>query len=183
MHRGSPADGGRGGLRQAQEPDLAGPDQFAHRSHGVLDGHLGINPVLVVQVNDIHAEALQAGVAAGADVFGPAVHAQELALGIADVAELRGEDHLVATALDRPAHQTLVLAAAVHVGGVEEVQPQVEGAVDGGDGFPVIAGAVELRHAHAAEAQRGDRRAVPSEFSLFHRFPFHALRLTISTLL
>jgi len=50
--------------------------------------------------------------------------------------------------------QALVFAAAVHVRHVEESHPKTDRAVDRGDGFLVIARAVELRHPHAPESER-----------------------------
>src|SRR6185437_2721525 len=44
----------------------------------------------------------------------------------------------------------------VHVGGVQEGDAEVEGAVDGVDAGLLIGGAVELRHPHAAQAELGD---------------------------
>ena len=75
---------------------------------------------------------------------------------VADVAELGGEHDLVAAVLDRPADELLVGERAVHVGGVEEVDAEVEGAVDRGDRLGVVAAGVEVGHAHAAESEGGD---------------------------
>ena len=47
------------------------------------------------------------------------------------VTELGGNDHLVAHGLQRLAYQVLVLAVAVHFGGVEERNVQVHRFVDG----------------------------------------------------
>ena len=78
----------------------------------------------------------------------------QLPSSLAHVAELGGEDDLVAAAGDRPADQLLVGERAVHVGGVEEGDAELERAVDRRDRLGLVAGAVELRHAHAAEAER-----------------------------
>ena len=71
-------------------------------------------------------------------------------------AELGGEHDLVAAVGDGAADQLLVGAAAVHVGGVEKVDAELERAVDGGDRFRLAAAHVEVGHAHAAEPERGD---------------------------
>src|SRR5207247_775005 len=63
----------------------------------------------------------------------------------------------------RAPDQLLVGVGAVHVGRVEEVDAQVERAVDGRDRLAVVVRAVELRHAHAAEADGGDGGAEASE--------------------
>jgi len=78
MHFGGAAEGGGRRLGKAQPANFAGADQLTHRADGFLDGHLRIHAVLVVEVNDLDGEALQAGVAALADVFGPAIDAEKL---------------------------------------------------------------------------------------------------------
>ncbi len=50
------------------------------------------------------------------------------------------------------AHQALVVADAVHVGGVEEVAAELDRPFQGRERLLVVAPGVELRHAHAAEA-------------------------------
>ena len=104
----------------------------------------------------LDAEALQGGVAGGADVRRAAVDAEPGAVGQALVAELGGELDLVAAPGDGRADQALVGERAVHVGGVEERDAEVEGAVDGRDAGRLVGGAVELGHAHAAEAEGRD---------------------------
>ena len=75
------------------------------------------------------------------------------AVGVALVAELGRDDDLVAAAGDRLPDQTLVGERPVHVGGVEESAARVEGVLDDVDRLGVVGVAVELAHAHAAEAE------------------------------
>src|SRR5690606_27489087 len=77
-----------------------------------------------------------------------------------DIAELGGQLHLLAPTRDRAADQLFVGERAVHVGGVEEGDAQVEGAANGVDTGRLVSGAVELRHTHAAEAEGGDGQGV-----------------------
>jgi hypothetical protein len=151
---------------------LAGANQFAHRPDGFLDGHLRVNPMLVVEINFIDAQPAQAGVATRADVFGPAVHAEKIAALVAHVAKFRGQDHLGAAVFDGAPDQPLVFAATVHVRRVEQGHPEIQRAVDGGDGFLVIARAVKFRHAHAPEPERRDGQSLFSKLSLFHVISF-----------
>jgi hypothetical protein len=51
------------------------------------------------------------------------------------IAELRGHDDLVAASADRFPHQLFVRVRTVHVGCIEEVDAQVERALDRGDGL------------------------------------------------
>ena len=89
-------------------------------------------------------------------------------VGVAHDAELGGEHHLVAPAGDRAADELLVRVRAVDVGRVEQRHAELERAVDGGDRLFVVARAVELGHAHAAEAERGDRQALRSQPAFLH---------------
>src|SRR5207253_8982211 len=84
----------------------------------------------------------------------------------AHVAELGGEEDLVAAVLDCPAHQLLIPADAVHVGGVQEGHSAVECVVDRRDRFIVAARAIEFAHAHAAEADRRDFGTILAEAAL-----------------
>jgi hypothetical protein len=88
--------------------DLAGGDEPGHGSHGLLDGHGAVHAVLVVEVDVVHAQALEGGVAGGADVVRPTVDADPAPVGETLVAELRGELDLVAAAGHGPAHELLV---------------------------------------------------------------------------
>ena len=76
-----------------------------------------------------------------------------LATGVRDHAELGGEHDLVAAALDGPADEFLVDVRAVDLGGVDECHPEVEGAVDGADGFGVVASGAGVGEGHAHGAQ------------------------------
>ena len=50
--------------------DLTGLYQVCHRTHGILDRHLLIDAMLIVQVNDIDLEPLEAGIASPHDIVG-----------------------------------------------------------------------------------------------------------------
>jgi hypothetical protein len=116
--------------------------------------------VLVVEVDVVGPEAPQRGVAGLADVGGVAPHPTAAGLvGVEVDAELGGEDDLVAVRGERLADQLLVVAEAVHVGGVEERDAEREGPGDGGDRLVGVGGAVGEAHAHTAEALGGDGRA------------------------
>jgi hypothetical protein len=53
------ADGAGGGLGHAEVPDLAGRDELGDGAGDVLDRHVRVHPVLVVQVDHVGAEAAQ----------------------------------------------------------------------------------------------------------------------------
>jgi hypothetical protein len=72
-------------------------------------------------------------------------------------------------ALDRAADEDLVRERPVELGGVDEVDAQLEGALDGLDALALIGGAVERGHPHAAEADRGHLEV--SKVALIHVRP------------
>ena len=73
---------------------FAGSDQLGHRAHGLLDRHVRVDAVLVVQVDGIDAQPLEAGVAARVHVFGATVDAALRGSRIAKDAELGGDKRL-----------------------------------------------------------------------------------------
>src|SRR2546422_5572915 len=108
MDRVRAADRLRARFAQPDEPDLAGVDKLAHRPDGFLDRSLGIDAVLVVEIDVVDTEAAQRRVARCFEVFGPAAdRALHRILRIADDSELRSERDLGAPAGDRPAYELL----------------------------------------------------------------------------
>src|SRR5258706_946780 len=154
-------------LRQAELAHFALLEQALHRAHRVLDRRIRVDTVLVVEVDDVDAQALQARLASLHHVIGLAVHAL-LALGVLGLAELGADDHALAAALERFAEQRLVVAPAVHVGGVEEVDALVERVVDDADRFLVVGVAVDARHRHQAQADRRYLEGALAQRSHFH---------------
>ena len=59
LHGVSAADRLRAGFRQAEVLDLALSNQFLHRSSYVFDGHLRVNAVLIVEIDDVGLQALE----------------------------------------------------------------------------------------------------------------------------
>ena len=123
-----------------EEADLAGVDELGHRAHRLLDRDVGIDAVLVVEVDVVDAQPAQRGVAGPDHVVRAAVDpARGRVLGVAHDPELGGQHHLVAPVGDGLAHQLLVGVRAVDVGGVQERHPEVEGLADGGDRLGLVA--------------------------------------------
>ena len=87
-------------------------------------------------------------------------------LGVAQGAELDADrDRVAVLAFERLADEELVVAHAVEVAGVDERDAGVERGVDGRDRLRAVGGAVEVRHAHGAEAEGGDGGAGGSELT------------------
>jgi hypothetical protein len=163
------ADGVRGGLADADVAHLARSDQLAEGTEGLLDGCVGVDAVLVVEVDDVDAQPLERAVDGLADVLRTAVVAAGAhAVVVELVAELGGQHDLVAALGQHAGEQPLVGQGAVDVGGVEEGDAQVEGAVQRGGRLGVVEGAVPGAHAHAAQALGGDGEALCSECAGVH---------------
>lgn len=133
---------------------LALADQPGHRAHRVLDRRVGVDAVLIVEVDRLDAEPSQARLAGGADVIRAPAHALEGAVLAANVAELGGENHRVAAIADRTPDQLLVTAYPVHVGGVQKRHAEIDRALNGRDRLGFVGLPIEFGHAHATEAQR-----------------------------
>src|SRR6202167_2075007 len=83
-------------------------------------------------------------------------------------AKFCGEHNLVALAFDRAADKFFVFVRSINVRSIEKVDAEFESAANGGDGFVVIASAVKLRHAHAAQAGDGDFETAAPKFAKLH---------------
>src|SRR6266481_5838915 len=109
--------------------------------------------MLIVEVDRVDAQSLERSFTRLADVLGSTVDtALARIFRIAHVAELGCDDNAIALSLDRSADQLFVLEWSIHVSGVEHVDAELERAMDGRDGFLLVAWPVKLRHAHAAKA-------------------------------
>src|SRR3954471_8247966 len=99
MHLGRPPDGLSASLGEPEVADLALLHELGHRADRLLDRRLGVDAVLVVEVDRVDAEALERRLARLAHVVGIAADAQELAVLPADVAELRRDERALAAPL------------------------------------------------------------------------------------
>src|ERR1700739_3062567 len=137
-------------LTESQRTDLAGGDQFGHRPDSVFDGDTRIEPVTVVEVDDVGAQSTKARLARRGDILGTPVQHDPVA-GIVDLgAELRCQDHLVAEGMYRGTDQLLIVAktadvrrrgdvsGTVHIGSVQEVDAEIDRRSDRIDGLTVI---------------------------------------------
>ncbi|MNR10705.1 hypothetical protein D3C85_1269690 [compost metagenome] len=161
------ADRGRRRFRQAEEAHLALLHQFGHRPDRLLDRRIGVDAVLIIEVDVIDAEAAQAALDRAAHIGGRAVgHSRAVRLAVDP--ELGGDESLVATPLQRLAHQDFIGVGAVHLGRVEQGDAQVECAVDHRNGLGLVGAAVKGAHAHAAQTDGRDLRAVTAQLAHLH---------------
>ncbi len=133
-------------------PGLALGDQVAHGSGDVLDRHVGIDPVLVQEVDRLDAQALQRAIHGPANMLRAAADPMVLArLGIDVEAELGGDHHRVADRAERFADHLLVGEGPVDLRRVEEGHPALHGGADQGDTLVLGQfGRVAEADAHAA---------------------------------
>ena len=125
--------------------------------------------MLVIQVDGFNAEALQAGIARCAHIFGPAVDAARGRIGfVANDSEFRGEKNLGAQCANGHTDQYFIVAVAIDIRGIEKGDAEFDGAVNRRDGLLVVARSIEFGHSHAAETHRRSKRAVFSKLTLWH---------------
>jgi hypothetical protein len=150
---------------------LAVADQLLHRARYVLDRHVGIDAMLVEEVDDIGPEPLQRSVGDLADVSGPAIQADLLAgFGIDLEAELGGDRDLLAERRKRLADHLFVGERSIDLRGIEEGHAALDRRADQSDALlPVEGGAVTKVDPHASEADRGNFESAFSKLACLHR--------------
>ena len=158
------------GFGQAEVGDLAGVDEFLDGSGDILDRHVGIDPMLVEQVDTVGVEPTQGVLDGGADVVGPAVQAGG-AVAVEGESELGGDHHVVADVGQSLADELLVGERPVDLGSVEEGDAELDRLADDGDAVLLVeVQAVGMAEAHAAEADGGDLQV--ADVPLVHDRPF-----------
>src|SRR5438874_646219 len=127
--------------------------------------------MLIVEIDSVDAESLQRSFAGLSYVLRLAVHSKKCAgLRIAHVSELGGDDDLIAPSLDCAPDQLFVGVRAVYVGGIEQVDPQLDSAVDGGNRLLVVARSIKIGHSHAAKSDRRGMQALRAESAGLGRY-------------
>src|SRR5713101_9393580 len=120
--------------------------------------------MLVVKIDNFHVKPAQTSFACFTHVIGfPADPAKLRLFWIAQNSKLRRNHNLFATTFERAAEQFFIGMRPIHVGGVEECDAELKRAMDCRDRFLVVASAVKIGHAHAAESQGGNYRAAASK--------------------
>ena len=114
---------------EADVARLALAHHVAQRLHGLLDRRAAVVAMALIEIDMVDAQALQRAV----DLLGD-LRARQAAVGGAHRKEHLGRQDV---RLARPARQNLAQeglrrAAAVDIGGVDEVDAEVEGAIDAG---------------------------------------------------
>ena len=148
--------------------DIARLHEVLDGAHRLLDRHGRVDAGRHVEVDPVRAEALQAVGAGGLDGGRPGIEADEAAVGSALRAELHLQEDLAPPAGQGFPDQKLVVAHAVEVAGVEDGDAGVEGRVDCCDALGPVRRPIDVRHPHAAEADRRDLGTVLAELACAH---------------
>src|SRR5262245_5027214 len=93
------ANGLRARLAETEKPHLAVRHQGGHGAHRVFDRHRWVDAVLIVQIDHLDGEALQARLAGTDDVLRPPVG--NFATAAAEITELRRHEYLGTAPGDR----------------------------------------------------------------------------------
>ena len=159
---GSP-DGLLARLAETEVGDISGRDQVPHRAGDLLDRHARVDAVLVQDVNAVGAEVAQAVVHDLADMLRATVEPE-----VTGVAELGGDQHLVAERCERCSDDLLVLAETVEFGCVEVGDAGVVGRPDGVSPVRFAAAAVSHGDPHRAIADSRAREPASAEGPRLH---------------
>jgi hypothetical protein len=129
-------------------PHLTGLDQLLHRARDILDGHVGIDTVLVIGVDDVDPEPRERALDRLPDAVWAAAQPAVCPVDRVEVeAELRDDHDLVPDGSQSLTHQLLVDERPGHLGGVEEGDAPVHGLSDERDVLvPVVHRTVALAH-------------------------------------
>ncbi len=118
---------------------LALGHQLGQQAELLLGGHRGIDAVQLEQVDPLEAEPSEAELALLAQVLGPPDR-EPLPRALAGEAGLGGDDQVLGVGVERLEDQPLAHLGPVGVGGVDEVDPHVDGTPEHPNAFVVVGG-------------------------------------------
>ena len=146
-------------------------DEVRHRANRFFDRHIGVDTVLVEQVDAVDAEAFQAALDRSLCIGSRTVDTNNL-VTVETEAEFGSDHQPIALALDRFADQFFILEWAVNLRSIEKGDAKVDGAVDRldrfiGIGSLTIQDVAAFDHRHAADTDGGNLQAM-TEIAIFH---------------
>ena len=127
-------------LGKSEVLHLARLNQFLHRAGNVFYGHVGVNPMLIQQVDALHPEPFERSFHGLLDVLGLAIHAcrSRPIIAAAQIEpKLGGDHHFAAVGRQRFAYKFFVDEWAVNFGGVKEGDAAFDGGVEESGSSPV----------------------------------------------
>ena len=120
---------------------------------------MGIDAVLVEQIDRLDPQPLERAFAGALDIGGGGIDPGHAVVVIAET-ELGRDHHRIALAANGTTDQFLIDQGAIDFGGVEQGHAQLNRAVDGRDALRLVCLTVHIpadtRHRHAAETECGN---------------------------
>jgi hypothetical protein len=143
-------------LRQAEIANLSLAYEIGHGAHGFFDWRLRVDPVLIVEIDHLDPESLEACLARLANTGRVTPGAEHGAFGVAHPSELCRQHDGVALTADRAAEQLFVAAHSVRVRAVKKCDAAFDGVMEGGNRLFIVAAGLKIRHPHATKPKRGN---------------------------
>lgn len=171
-----PADGLLAGFGKTPVGDLPLPDEVSHHPGHLLNGDIGVGPVLVIEVDVVGPQPTERGFHRRPDHLRAGIRYQgfvDLRAGLVKAnAEFCGDDHSIPAVPEGLAHQGLVLVGvvrgAVNFGGVKEGIACLRRLADEPHRLLLLCGGtVGVGKAHAPKAHRRNHQIFPKD-SLTH---------------
>ena len=152
VHCVSTANGLRSRFTDAQRTDLALGNQLGQGSPRLLDRHIRIDSMLVVQVDVVGSERRQGSITAGPHVFRGAVDTDLLARVVDLDTEFGRDDHLIANRGKGLPNKSLVGGVtAVHIRSVKERDAQAQGGLNRAHAGMGVRLPIGCAHSHASQ--------------------------------
>src|SRR3954451_16339374 len=132
---------------------LALLDQLFYRSRHVFNWHVGIDAVLIQQVDAVRLEPLERSLGNFLDVVGTAVGSHGFAGRRIDLeSELRCDYHLIAKWSQRFAHELFIDKWPIDFSSIKECDAAFNGRPNQRDSFLLVHGGTQTKtHAHATK--------------------------------
>src|SRR4029450_10066301 len=159
-------------LRKPEVLHLAFLNQVLYRLRHAFDWHVGIDAVLIEQIDNIGPKSFQRSVGDFLDMLGPAIEADLLTFGTNFETEFGGYHYLPAEWSQRFADQFFVCKRTVHFSGIKKCYAELDGLPQQRDHLILVFGrTVAKAHSHTAEPNGGHfQRIALSKFAVLHRF-------------
>jgi len=150
------------------KPRLALLDNVVHGAHGLVEGDASIRPVKEIYVNIVSVQVREAGFNRELDPSGAAV-APLVAQGVIVSDAPFGDQNDVLPAIAKPlGEEPLGVAKAIPLGGVEAIDPEIQGTMDSADDFRVVKVAVGATQLPATETHCRYIEASLAKGSILH---------------
>ena len=157
-------------LRHPEVTDLAFANEFLDCAGDILDGDVGIDAMLIEEIDVVGLQPSKRGLDHVPDVRGPAVEPlpARAAVGIQLEAELRRNDHALANGRQRFPEQRFVRERTVRLGGVKERDAAIHDSARERDHLRlVLPHAIRSAHPHRSQSRQAKQRGSCTERDAF----------------